>query len=393
MDVLSTLLDAADRCGAFKPIGAAARFRASLYADDVIMFLNPSMDEVLAARRLLDVFGEASGLKTNFTKSSLSPIRCNGINPQPLADELHCKLTNLPCTYLGLPLTVTRLTRNDLQPIIDKMLNKMATWNRISSMAGRLTLLSSVIYAMPVFQIMAVHPPVWFIKKIAKAARGFLWANKEVATAGKCLANWKLVCSPKAYGGLGITDLAARSIALRCRWLWQKWMDPTKPWTGLPLPIDDKVTALFEASTTVLLGDGQATQFLGSTSGTRKMIWRSDAPPKCKLYAWLAVQGKCMTADVLAKKGCPHDPLCCLCRAEPETALHLLATCPFSLQVWDMVLDKAELPLTLAPGQATSLADWICSSKSKVEIGKRKMWTSVIPLKPIHGSMRGGAES
>jgi hypothetical protein len=439
------------------------------------MFLNPSMDEVLAARRLLDVFGEASGLKTNFTKSSLSPIRCNGINPQPLADELHCKLTNLPCTYLGLPLTVTRLTRNDLQPIIDKMLNKMATWNRISSMAGRLTLLSSVIYAMPVFQIMAVHPPVWFIKKIAKAARGFLWANKEVATAGKCLANWKLVCSPKVYGGLGITDLATRSIALRCRWLWQKWMDPTKPWTGLPLPIDDKVTALFEASTTVLLGDGQATQFwtdkwhsqgkfsttfpdlfklctLRSITVSRalehgkwikhfrstlspaaiqqfvrlwtllrpvtltvgladqlvwkwtadgsysarsayeaqfvglikptfpQMIWRSDAPPKCKLYAWLAVQGKCMTADVLAKKGCPHDPLCCLCRAEPETALHLLATCPFSLQVWDLILDKAELPLTLAPGQATSLADWICSSKSKVETGKRKMWTSVIPL-------------
>jgi hypothetical protein len=50
------------------------------------------------------------------------------------------------------------------------------------------------------------------------------------------------------------------------------------------------------------------------------------------------------------------------------------------LQVWDLILDKAELPLTLAPGQATSLADWICSSKSKVEFGKRKMWTSVIPL-------------
>ncbi|KAM0825207.1 hypothetical protein ACQ4PT_069705 [Festuca glaucescens] len=262
MDVLSALLDTADQCGVLKPIGAQLpRFRASLYADDIIMFINPSLDEVIAARRLLDAFGEASGLHTNFAKSSLSPIRCEGINLQPLSDEFHCQLTTLPCTYLGLPLTVTHLTRTDLQPVIDKMLNKMATWNRISSMAGRLTLLVSVIYAMPVFQIMAVHPPVWFIKRIAKAARGLLWANKDVATAGKCLASWKLVCSPKIYGGLGIPDLAARSVALRCHWLWQKWMDPNKPWNGLSLPIDDKVRSLFKASTTILLDDGDATQF------------------------------------------------------------------------------------------------------------------------------------
>jgi hypothetical protein len=38
-------------------------------------------------------------------------------------------------------------------------------------------------------------------------------------------------------------------------------MDPTKPWTGLPLPIDDKVEALFEASTNIHLGYGKATQF------------------------------------------------------------------------------------------------------------------------------------
>jgi hypothetical protein len=78
MDILSVLLDNADRVGVLKPIGAKLpRFRASLYADDVILFLNPCKFEITAARRLLDAFGEASGLCTNYSKSSISPIRCD----------------------------------------------------------------------------------------------------------------------------------------------------------------------------------------------------------------------------------------------------------------------------------------------------------------------------
>jgi hypothetical protein len=136
----------------------------------------------------------------------------------------------------------------------------MAAWNRISSAKGRLALLLSVVYAMPIFQIMAVHPPAWFIKRIDRAARGFLWANKET-TPGARYISWGQVCSPKVYGGLGISDLTGRSIALRCRWLWQSWMNPDKPWTGLPQPIDNKVRAIFDASTIITIGEGAQTQF------------------------------------------------------------------------------------------------------------------------------------
>jgi hypothetical protein len=77
MDVLSAILGYADQLNILKPIGANLPwFRASLYADDVVLFLNPTVEEVAATRRLLDSFGEASGLHINFSKSSLSPIRC-----------------------------------------------------------------------------------------------------------------------------------------------------------------------------------------------------------------------------------------------------------------------------------------------------------------------------
>jgi hypothetical protein len=104
MEVLPALLLAADIEGALKPIGSQLpRFRASLYADDVIMFINPCLDEVTAARRLLDAFGEAKGLRTNFAKSSISPIRCQDTLLQPLVQESQCQIATLSCEYLGLP--------------------------------------------------------------------------------------------------------------------------------------------------------------------------------------------------------------------------------------------------------------------------------------------------
>ncbi|KAM0828575.1 hypothetical protein ACQ4PT_067451 [Festuca glaucescens] len=129
------------------------RYRALMYADDVIMFIKPCREEITAARRPLDAFGEASGLRTNFAKSSLSPIRCDGLDLQGMIQELRRPMSALPCTYMGLPLAVSRLARAELQPVIDKVLNKMVSWSGISSVTGRLTLLVFVIFAMPIFQI------------------------------------------------------------------------------------------------------------------------------------------------------------------------------------------------------------------------------------------------
>lgn len=50
-------------------------------------------------------------------------------------------------------------------------------------------------------------------------------------------------------------------IALRTRWLWQNWMDPRKPCQGLPLPIDNGIKTLFDASTQIQIRNGQSASF------------------------------------------------------------------------------------------------------------------------------------
>ena len=51
-----------------------ARHQISFYADDVVIFLRPFSLDLTVFRHLLDLFGHASGLRTNLSKSSVSPI-------------------------------------------------------------------------------------------------------------------------------------------------------------------------------------------------------------------------------------------------------------------------------------------------------------------------------
>jgi len=48
---------------------------------------------------------------------------------------------------------------------------------------------------------------------------------------------------------------------MRCRWLWLSWMEPDRPWHGLPLPTSTSVRALFEASVQFNIGNGANTKF------------------------------------------------------------------------------------------------------------------------------------
>jgi hypothetical protein len=71
--------------------------------------------------------------------------------------------------------------------------------------------------------------------------------------------NWATVTRPKDLGGLGIPDLDKFGRALRLRWLWQEWVDDTKPWAGMDTPTDDTDRALFTTSTRVVVASLEMT--------------------------------------------------------------------------------------------------------------------------------------
>jgi len=90
----------------------------SLYADDVILFCHLTMDDIEAVKGILRLFGHASRLNFNFTKSSATLIRVDAETATPLLQPLGCAIVEFPVTYLGIPLTLRRPTTAQLQPLV-----------------------------------------------------------------------------------------------------------------------------------------------------------------------------------------------------------------------------------------------------------------------------------
>jgi hypothetical protein len=126
---------------------------------------------------------------------------------------------------------------------------------------GRLALVTSVLSAIPVHQLLVLAPDKKTIKAADKIRRGFLWAAKDCATGGQCHVNWATVCRPLRYGGLGVQDLERAGTALRLRWMWLESTDQTKPWAGLDLQFSTKERQMFFASTFMTIGDGNTAKF------------------------------------------------------------------------------------------------------------------------------------
>jgi hypothetical protein len=96
-----------------------------MYADDVVLFVQLVASELTLTKELLRVFGEASGLVTNISKCSITPIWCSDQVVEEVQGALNCNVVNFPCKYLSLPLSHKRLTTADLLPLIDKIADKL----------------------------------------------------------------------------------------------------------------------------------------------------------------------------------------------------------------------------------------------------------------------------
>ena len=110
--------------------GITAMQRISIYANDVALFIKPTVMDLSFVKETLKAFGEASGLKVNYRKSSAIVIRGDVDDRQRVAALLKCDLAEFPCRYLGLQLAIKNLTRAEWQPMLDKVTYFVPAWQR-----------------------------------------------------------------------------------------------------------------------------------------------------------------------------------------------------------------------------------------------------------------------
>jgi hypothetical protein len=142
----------------------------SFYADDVVLFLRPyNVDLIIVVRQLLDLFGHAFSLRTNLSKSSISPIHCTNDELALTANILSCSIKAFACTYLGLPLSIGKPTKGVLLPLVDKVADYLHGWKAsLMNRARCLVMVKVVPTVVPIYLLIAMDLLKWVVKAIDK---------------------------------------------------------------------------------------------------------------------------------------------------------------------------------------------------------------------------------
>lgn len=97
------------------------------YADDTVIFWPKDIESFMNIKKTLIIFQLTSGLQVKFHKSNIL-----GLNLKPswlhfAMDSLKCKISELPFTYLGLPIGRNSSLLSTWNTVINHMNKKLAT--------------------------------------------------------------------------------------------------------------------------------------------------------------------------------------------------------------------------------------------------------------------------
>ena len=96
-----------------------------LYADEALFFIKPEKQQVQILKIILLTFGIISGLRVNLDKSEIMATATNQEVIREFAYILGCKENTFPFTYLGLPLSDTKLSKISFMPLIENIKRRL----------------------------------------------------------------------------------------------------------------------------------------------------------------------------------------------------------------------------------------------------------------------------
>lgn len=173
---------------------------------------------MITLKLILKLFSKISGLQINYAKSVFIPLNLSPLEHKLVHLIFYCAQTELPITYLGMPLTFKRPNRADFLPLIEKIEWRLEGWQwKLISHGGRLILQNSVLALIHLHYMTYFVLSKWVLIRIDVIRRMFLWRKARDNKKGISLLNWGLVCTFKHCGGLGAVNLEMRNLSLILR--------------------------------------------------------------------------------------------------------------------------------------------------------------------------------
>ncbi|XP_057755722.1 uncharacterized protein LOC130974897 [Arachis stenosperma] len=178
-----------------------------LFADDLILFCKAKKSQVLHVLDTMATFCRASGMKVNFDKSR---VICS-MNVSRQRKDLFTGISSIRFAnslgkYLGVPLKHGRVTKTDFNDVVDKLTNRM-----------QVSLFPSGVCS-----------------NIDKLTRSFIWCGSH-NHRGLHLASWRVLTTPKKFGGLALRESRLVNFSLLGKLVWQILMNQEKLWVKIML--------------------------------------------------------------------------------------------------------------------------------------------------------------
>ena len=191
--------------------------RLSQYADDSLLFVNGSTEDVKGVVDELSAFCRMSGLRLNASKTKCLAIGpdhaiMEGVNLDPLGLSWVEELTVLGIKFANNNINITDMNLKEKLPLIYAEIKK---WNkRTITLMGKIVVIKSLLLSKIVHILTSLpNPSEHMIKQIEEIFWKFLWHGKKDRIKRK-----KIVQSIKD-GGLQMLELKSFIIGLKINWI------------------------------------------------------------------------------------------------------------------------------------------------------------------------------
>ncbi|XP_026379071.1 uncharacterized protein LOC113273634 [Papaver somniferum] len=162
----------------------APKITHSLYADDNVIFVKANYKNACNLRKILDKFCRWSGQIISKTKFTLITSSNLGRSfTKGMARALNVQVATNPGKYLGIHMQWGRISAKTYLEIVEKIENRLHGWKaRDLNIAGRITLLKSVLDPVTNYVMSLLKLPKGLYNKLNRYKRDFLWGGDKEST-------------------------------------------------------------------------------------------------------------------------------------------------------------------------------------------------------------------
>ncbi|KAL4328990.1 hypothetical protein AHAS_Ahas13G0255300 [Arachis hypogaea] len=375
MERLSCLIARQVEVGRWKPVTVSSGgpvISHLLFADDLILFCKAKKSQVLHVLDILATFCRASGMKVNFDKSrAICSMNVSRQRKDLFTGISSIRFANSLGKYLGVPLKHGRVIKADFNDVVDKLPNRLASWKgRFLNKAGRICLAKSVLSSIPIYRMPVSLFPSGVCSNIDKITRSFIWCGSH-NHRGLHLASWRVLTTPKKFGGLALRESRFRikgRICLGSGRARVEFLDICEAaltiedvyrdgvwhleriYSFIPRNLREDILSLVHISasgrdlgwnwehTLYSAKQGYLWLIQNKLNWDRNInwlwLWKARVPEKLRLLVWLCLHDAVPTQYLRFRRHLSSSSLCTRCNQLPETILHCFRDCEVVRSVW-----------------------------------------------------------